>query len=227
VARPGRDRLTTEWPSQPPAGTPPFRALRPSGRRGLRSSQWKRSRSEGRLRRESGRQLVADVVGECSGPLKDRQPARVRCPSVGRWAVTGPTAGAGFAHGTLGNVRLPIDHRTLGKPPTPSHKGSRLRRRRGSSEAELGSVESCLDGPELGMQDVAVRRFGRERQTQPGGVDRSADVASPVVGQHEVIEHPHRDFMRSPRPHELRRGIGLYSPATSEGSNSTGGSVPK
>ena len=50
-----------------------------------------------------------------------------------------------------------------------------------------------------------------------GGVDRSADVASPVVGHHEVVEHPHRDFMRLPGPHELRRGIGLYSPAASEG----------
>lgn len=121
------------------------------------------------------------------------------------------------------NVVHTVPEETKCGTPTPPQelllfvKERLLRQRRGSSEAELGSVESCLDGPELGMQHVAVRCFGRERQTQPGGLERSAHVATPVVGQHEVIEYPHRDFMRSPRPNELGRGIGLYSAAASEG----------
>lgn len=48
-------------------------------------------------------------------------------------------------------------------------------------------------------------------------MDRSADVAPPVIGHHEVVEHPHRDFMRTPRPYELLRGIGLYAAAAGEG----------
>ena len=61
-----------------------------------------------------------------------------------------------------------------------------------------------------------MRRFVRERQTQPGGVDRGADLAPPLVGHHEVVEHPHRDFMRSPGSHQVLRATSLDSAAARE-----------
>lgn len=80
-----------------------------------------------------------------------------------------------------------------------------------------GSVQPRLNGLEFGLEHVALRRSGRKRQTQPGGVDRGADVSAPVVGRHEVVEHPHRDLIGSPGPDKVPRSIGLDPGTPCEG----------
>jgi len=67
------------------------------------------------------------------------------------------------------------------------------------------------------LQDVAVRRIGRERETQRGGVDRGADIAPPVVGHYEIVEHPHRDLISAPGPYLVLRDMGLDLHTADEG----------
>lgn len=62
-----------------------------------------------------------------------------------------------------------------------------------------------------------MRRVGREHQTQRGGVDRGAEIAPPVIGRYEVVEHPHRDFMSASGPHLVLRDVGLDLYAAGEG----------
>ncbi len=69
-------------------------------------------------------------------------------------------------HGVL---RLRFADGVVGEVDVLERMRQRLvQRRRGSFEAELGSVQSRLHGPEFGMQDVAVRRFGRRLQRGAG-----------------------------------------------------------
>ena len=62
-----------------------------------------------------------------------------------------------------------------------------------------------------------MRRIGWERETQRGGVDRGAEIASPVVGHYGVVEHPHRDVMSAPGPHVVLRDVGPVLYAAGEG----------
>ena len=62
-----------------------------------------------------------------------------------------------------------------------------------------------------------MRRIGWEDETQRGGGDRGAEIASPVVGHYEVVEHPHRDFISAPGPHVVLRDVGLDLYAAGEG----------
>jgi hypothetical protein len=91
--------------------------------------------------------------------------------------------------------------------------------------ASSSARRRSADGPEVGwvgpsefdQQSVAERIIGSEHEAQAGGADGGAEVAPPLVGQDQVVEHPHRDLMSSPWTQEIPCNACLDSSATGEG----------